>query len=149
MSGYTFSAENLKEIDKLLKRYPSKEALTLPILWMVQNDLGYLSNIALREASKILDMPTSHFYSVASFYTMFKFKKSEKVFVELCKSLSCELNNSDELYEYLKSRDDIELVRVECLGSCGSSPMCAINGKYHENLNIKKLDTILGDKDAL
>lgn len=32
---------------------------------------------------------------------------------------------------------------VECLGSCGTAPMCEINDHYFENLTVEKLDLIL------
>lgn len=34
---------------------------------------------------------------------------------------------------------------VECLGSCGTAPMCQINDVYFENLTIEKLDKIIDD----
>jgi NADH:ubiquinone oxidoreductase subunit E len=38
------------------------------------------------------------------------------------------------------------LMEVECLGSCGTSPVIQINEDYHEELTPEKLDRIL---DAL
>jgi hypothetical protein len=32
---------------------------------------------------------------------------------------------------------------VECLGSCGTAPMCQINDFYFENLSEEKLDALL------
>jgi NADH-quinone oxidoreductase subunit E len=35
------------------------------------------------------------------------------------------------------------LVEVECLGSCGTSPVVQINDDYYEDLTVEKLDKIL------
>jgi NADH:ubiquinone oxidoreductase subunit E len=32
---------------------------------------------------------------------------------------------------------------VECLGSCGTAPMCQINDLFFENLNEERLETII------
>ena len=32
---------------------------------------------------------------------------------------------------------------VECLGSCGTAPMCQIGDDYHENLTFEAIDGIL------
>ena len=35
------------------------------------------------------------------------------------------------------------LIKVECLGSCGTAPVVRINDQYYENLTIERLDSIL------
>jgi NADH-quinone oxidoreductase subunit E len=35
------------------------------------------------------------------------------------------------------------LVKVECLGSCGTAPMMQINDEYYENLTPQEIDSIL------
>ena len=32
---------------------------------------------------------------------------------------------------------------VECLGSCGTAPVCQINNDYHENFDRQALDKVL------
>jgi len=36
------------------------------------------------------------------------------------------------------------LEEVECMGSCGTAPMIAVNEDYFENLTKDKVDKILG-----
>ncbi|HJM86497.1 MAG TPA: NAD(P)H-dependent oxidoreductase subunit E, partial [Candidatus Marinimicrobia bacterium] len=35
------------------------------------------------------------------------------------------------------------LMKVECLGSCGTAPVVQINNDYHEGLSKEKLDELL------
>jgi NADH-quinone oxidoreductase subunit E len=35
------------------------------------------------------------------------------------------------------------IVRVECLGSCGTAPMFQLNDDFHENLSIEKVNRLL------
>jgi NADH-quinone oxidoreductase subunit E len=64
------------------------------------------------------------------------------------------LRGSDELVAHLERKLGIQagevtpdgkfsLVRVECLGSCGTAPMLQLNDDYHEDLTIEKVDRLL------
>ena len=140
--SFTFSDENLKQIEELKKRYPSVEALNLPLLWMAQYQDGYISLDAIDEISKITTVPPMEVYRVATFYTMFKLEKPKKLLVSVCKTLSCKLCGSDEILEHLKTKD-VEIEHVECLGSCGTSPVMQIKDRYYEELTPTKVDEIL------
>jgi len=140
--SYSFSPENLKQIELLKKRYPSLHALNLPLLWMAQYQDGYISLEAIDEISKITTLAPMEVYRVATFYTMFKLEKPKKLLVSVCKTLSCKLRGSDEILEYLKNKD-VEIEHVECLGSCGTSPVMQIQDKYYEELTCNKVDDIL------
>lgn len=139
---FQFSDDNLKQIEFLKTRYPSLDALSLPLLWMAQYQEGYISIEAIDEISKITKLPPMELYRVATFYTMFKLEKKDKLLVSVCKTLSCKLCGSDEILKHLESKN-VEIEHVECLGSCGSSPVMQINDKYYENLTPKKVDEIL------
>lgn len=143
---FELSEQNREKLSALRLQYPHQKALTLPLLWMVQKQLGYLSESGMQFIAQSLDVPYMHVYSVASFYTMFMFEKPKKHLVEVCRTLSCQLNGAEDIKAYFdqhSNKNDVEVIEVECLGACGGAPMCAIDGKYHENLNAKKLEAIL------
>lgn len=139
---FTFSDDNLARIKELKKRYPSLHALNLPLLWMAQYQDGYISLKAIDEISKITTLAPMEVYRVATFYTMFKLEKPKKKLVSVCKTLSCKLRGSDEILEHLKNKK-IEIEHVECLGSCGTSPVMQIDDIYYEELTCNKVDEIL------
>ena len=154
MSMFAFTPENEAAFTALFKRYPQKKALTLPGLWIIQTQQGYLSEEAMEHLAGRLELPYMHIYSVATFYTMFRFTPPAKVTVEVCRTLSCDLCGKAELVEHLKQKygiesgemspdGQIELLEVECLGACGGAPMCALNGNYHENATPASLDAAL------
>ena len=41
------SEHNLRRLEELKKLYPTTQALTLPVLWMVQEEHGYISEEAM------------------------------------------------------------------------------------------------------
>lgn len=143
--SFTFSDENLQEIDLLLKRYPDKKALILPVLWMAQKQDGFISPEAITLISSTLDIPYMYIYSVVTFYTMFRLTKPQKRIIEVCRTLSCELNGSEDIKKYLNDNysEDYEIIEVECMGACSGAPMCTLEGKYIENLTTEKIDEVL------
>ena len=150
----SFSDKNIQKIEKLKKKYPKVEALTLPLLWIAQYQDGYISMDMIREVAKYCNKSAMEVYSVASFYTMFNLQPVGKYHIQLCKTLSCKLCGQEEILSSLKNILDINtnqttkdnlftLSEVECLGSCGSSPVMEINDKYYENLTPQKVEDII------
>lgn len=143
--SFSLLPENQQKLEALYRRYPHKKAITLPLLWIIQYQESYLSEEAMQFCADTLEVPFMHIYSVATFYTMFKLEKPAKHTIEVCRTLSCELNGSEELQEYIKKHinKDMELLEVECMGACSGAPMCTINGKYHENVTFNEMQKLL------
>ncbi|MDY0265572.1 MAG: NADH-quinone oxidoreductase subunit NuoE [Sulfurospirillum cavolei] len=154
MSRFGFNWENEEKFDALLERYPDKQSLMLPALWMVQYQEGWISLDAIRFIAKKLERTPMEVYSVASFYTMFQLQPVGKYHIQLCRTLSCMLCGSKNIQEYLQHKLGIKvgetspdrqftLSLVECLGSCGTAPCMRLNDAYIENLTPEKIDEIL------
>jgi NADH-quinone oxidoreductase subunit E len=154
MSSFKFNEENEKKFNELLKRYPNKASLSLPSLWMVQYQEGWISEDAMIYLAEKLDTTPIDIQSIASFYTMFNLKPVGKYHIQVCKTLSCKLCGSQEIRNHLEKRLGIKfgqstkdmkftLSEVECLGSCGTAPVMQLNDDYIENLTIEKLDEVL------
>ncbi len=141
--SFAFSKENLEKIEVLKTRYPSPAALSLPCLWMVEYQEGYISIEAIDEISRLIGTPAMEIYRVATFYTMFHLEPQKKMNVQVCKTLSCKLCGSDEILKHLETKDDVNIVHVECLGSCGTAPVMQINDVNYEELTAEKVDAVL------
>ncbi len=142
--SFSFTEENLQKIEVLKTKYPSPQALSLPCLWMVQYQEGYISLDAIDEISNQIGTPPMEIYRVATFYTMFHLEPQEKLNVQVCKTLSCKLCGSDKILEHLEGKD-VNIVHVECLGSCGTAPVMQIDDVNYENLTTDKVDEVLKD----
>lgn len=149
-----FNAENQKEFEDILTRYPTKQAAILPTLWLLQNQESWLSGEALEYVASLLELSPVHVYSVASFYTMFNLKPVGKYHIQVCRTLSCALRGSEGVIDHLKKKLSLgegetskdgkfTYTSVECLASCGTAPAMMINEKYFEDLTAEKVDEIL------
>ena len=142
--SFCFSDANLEQIELLKKRYPSAQALSLPCLWMVQYQEGYISIDAIDVISEVTGTPAMEIYRVATFYSMFHLESTTKKRVLVCKTLSCKLCGSDDILQELQ-KHDVLVEHVECLGSCGTAPVMQIDDVNYENLTTEKVDAIIKD----
>ena len=148
------SEKAIKELEKVKEEYPDSRSASIPALHLAQKEFGYISEEVCLLLAEYLDISPGEVLNVASFYTMFNKKPVGKYLIQVCSTISCALNGSQEILEHIKKRLDIDvgettrdgkftLVKVECLGSCGTAPVIQINDDYHENLTIEKVDGIL------
>lgn len=151
-----FTEGNLKKIEELRKKYPTTQALVLPVLWMAQEQFGHISNDTMKYVAQVLNVPYGHILGVVTFYTMYHSKPIGKHHIEVCTNVSCMLRGSAKIVEHLQNRLGVEigqtspdmkwtLSEVECMGSCGTAPMFAIGEEYYENLSTEKVDKILSE----
>jgi NADH-quinone oxidoreductase E subunit len=123
-------------------------------LQLAQKETGYLTSDAMQEIAGIFELSPNEVYEVASFYTMLYKKPVGKYVIQVCTNISCMLCNAEQIVDHLTKRLGIKfgetspdkkytLVEVECLGSCGTSPVVQINEDYYEDLTPEKLDRIL------
>lgn len=146
--------ENLKKVEELRKRYPTSQAALLPVLWIAQEQEGWISEDMMRHIGTLLNLPFGHVLGVVTFYTMYNSAPKGKYYIEVCTNVSCMLRGSDKILEAVEHRcgaksgqtsaDGKWSVReVECMGACGGAPMLAIGEEYYENLTPEKTDRLL------
>lgn len=149
-----FPAEARKRIEKILTRYPTKQAALLPVLWVAQETWGWISREAVEEVARILDLPPAHIDGVLTFYTMYNLKPVGRNLLQFCTSISCHLAGARRLIDHCRTRLGIDLeettkdgrftmVEVECIAGCDRAPSMMINDTYHEPMDEKKLGALL------
>lgn len=143
-----------QKIGDLIAKYPVPRSALIPSLHLVQAEVGYIPQESAAELADIFHLSPNEVWEVASFYTMFHKKPVGKYVLQVCTNISCLLCDSEEILQHLQKRLGIKpgdttadgrftLLEVECLASCGTSPVVQINDDYHENLTTDKLDRIL------
>jgi NADH-quinone oxidoreductase E subunit len=148
------SEQHLQKVEELRKAYPTSKALTLPVLWMLQDQEGYISTQAMEYVAKLLDVSPGHVLGVVTFYTMFHSKQVGRHHLEVCTNVSCMLRGSEKILARLEERlgtkcgttstdGKFTISEVECMGSCGTAPMLAMGEEYFENLTEQKIDDLV------
>jgi NADH-quinone oxidoreductase subunit E len=160
-------SEPLREkITALFARYPSKRAVTLPALHMVQEHLRCVPYQAMAEIAELLEITPAEVHDTMSFYGFFSQAPIGAVRVWICRSLSCMLRGGDELLEHACKRLGIEpgattgdgkltVEYAECLGTCDYAPSAlADDGRVFGPLDQAALESMLeelklGPRDQL
>jgi len=142
------------KIKEILKIYESERGNVISILQKIQETYQYLPSNILFYVSKMLSIPLAEIYSIATFYTQFKFKKMGKNSLICCDGTACHVKTGPLLLNFvenelgIKSGETTEdkmfsIESVACLGCCAISPVCIINGEIYGDLTLKKLKKIL------
>jgi NADH-quinone oxidoreductase E subunit len=151
---FKFTVENTKRIEEAVKKYPRKNAAVMPVLYIAQEQDGWISQEVIKEVASVLEMTAEEILGVVTFYSMYHTKPAGKYHLQVCTNVSCMLRGAESIYNYIKNKLNIEnggitednifsLEEVECMGSCGTAPMFAINEDFFENLSIQKVDEII------
>ena len=143
-----------QQIQALIAKYPRKRSALIPSLQLAQKEAGYISQDTVCEIAGMFGLAPNEVYEVVSFYTMLYKQPVGKYVIQVCTNISCLLCDAEEILAHLVQRLGIKpgettpdrkytLLEVECLGSCGTSPVIQINEDYYEDLTPEKLDRIL------
>jgi len=151
-----FPPEARQRIDRILARYPTKQAALLPVLWVAQETWGWISREASEEVARILDLTPAHVSGVLTFYTMYNLRPVGRHLLQFCTSISCHIAGAGRLLDQCRSRLGIDLgettadgkftmVEVECIAGCDRAPSMMINDTYYEPMDPARLDALLGE----
>ena len=153
--AFTLPAEQERQLEEILSRYPNKQAACIPVLHLCQdaND-NWVSPDVVTFVADRLGLSTAHVQGVVTFYTLFNREPPGKHQVWVCRTLSCALRGSEELLGHCKKRlkvkeggttkdGKVTLRTAECLASCGTAPMMQVDKTYYENLTLEEVDRIL------
>jgi NADH-quinone oxidoreductase subunit E len=160
-ASFAFSPESLKQAKTWIAKFPEgrQQSAVVPLLWLVQKQVGWVPEPALRVVARMLDMPVIRVLENVTFYTMFHLEPMGSVaVVSVCGTPPCMLRGSDTLKAVLEAkvgpRDQPSAdgrfgwLEVECMGACANAPMVAINDDYYEDLTADALAAILDDLAA-
>lgn len=127
-------------------RYPSKQAVTLPALHIVQQEQGCVSRDAIREIAELLELAPAEIVDTMSFYGFFKDERHAlgKRRIWVCRSLSCMLRGGDELLTDVCDRLNLRpgqntadgqatIELAECLGACDGAPCILVDDELQLN----------------
>ncbi len=151
---FQFDPERDAEFERLVKRYPSRESLILPSLWLVQEQEGWVSAEAMAYIADRIGTFATKVYEAATFYTMYHLHPMGENHICICRTLSCWLLGKQQIVDYLAEEIGIKpgevradgkfsLEEVECLGHCGTAPVVQLNGIFHEDMNVEKMKALI------
>ena len=133
-SEKVLTPEMRAEIEEYIPRYPSKQAVTLPALHIVNEKLRHVPLQAVVEIAEMLELAPAEVQDTLTFYGFFKQDAPHgRTRAWVCRSISCALLGGDQLLEHMCEKAGIEpggttedgsvtIEPAECLGACEFAP---------------------------
>jgi NADH-quinone oxidoreductase subunit E len=147
--------EMVEAIKAYFPRYPTRQAVTLPALHIVNERLRYVPIQAVIEIAQLLDLAPADVQDTLSFYGFFKQDQPHgRVRAWVCRSISCALRGGEEVLEHLCHKAGVRPGETtpdgritvefgECLGACEYAPCMLAGDDLHRDLTNEKIDQFL------
>jgi NADH-quinone oxidoreductase subunit E len=150
-------SEELKNrIRAFILKYPRKQAVTLPALHLVHDELRTVSNEAIVEIAQLLELHPAEVHDAMTFYEFFKGEGERlgKTRLWVCRGLACMLRGAYELLDHCEqtlgvkcgeTTEDgkITLEFAECIGACDGAPACLVNDVHAMNVTPEKANQLI------
>jgi NADH-quinone oxidoreductase subunit E len=150
------SEELRQKIRAYFPRYPNKQAVTLPALHLVQDELRCVPQDAVREVADLLDLSPAEVHDTMTFYGFFRGEADPlgRTRLWVCRSMACMLRGGEELLDDLCQRlhvrpggttadKKITLEFAECIGACEGAPAVLINDEARMSVSPEKVDALI------
>lgn len=152
--------------DAIIAHYPvSKRSATLPLLHLIQEEFGFISDEHAAWIARKLELEPIHVLEVLTFYPMLRREPAGRFHIRVCRTLSCAMAGSYRLMEKFAEEVGIDLSKAkhdnghahflkspcgtfslefaECLASCGTAPVCMVNDDFYEGVDPENPKPIL------
>lgn len=139
----------MEKLDTLLETFRSKKSSLIGLLQDVSEAFGYLPEEVLEQISEELNVPLSHLYSLATFYTSFRLEPMGEHHCAICVGTACHVRGATAVVDGIEQELHIKagettpdgkftVEKVNCLGACALGPLVVIDNEYYGKLDRKK-----------
>ncbi len=151
-------------LEKVLKDHNYQQSALLEILHKAQDIYGYLDKDLLLDISDSLNLPPSHVYGVATFYSFFKLRKPGQHIVTGCLGTACYVKGVDQIMTAVEQEFNLKrggstadgklsLLMTRCIGVCAMAPNIVVDdeviGKATKEAVIQKIkEKLAGGEEA-
>jgi NADH-quinone oxidoreductase subunit E len=155
LEGPALSEEARGLAEQIVAKYPTRRSALVPLLYLVQSEVGWVPRQGMREVAEILGLTTAEVEAVATFYTMLKLHPCGRYVLSICTNPSCALLGGRALYE--RARDVLgehaeqvtedglfTLEEEECLAACDKAPVAALNYYFYDRVTPEQVEEMIG-----
>lgn len=147
-----YQVENL--VKELTEKHGRKRESLMPILQGIVAKYNYLTDEAMVEVAKELDISAAEVYGTASFYTFLDTQVRGKYVIRVCKTITCAMKGKSEILQTLEDMLKItvgettsdrmfSLLETNCIGWCHKAPAILINEIPYTELTPEKIVEII------
>jgi NADH-quinone oxidoreductase E subunit len=150
-----FVGDTLDRLNALAPKYPTRQALLLPALWMVQETHGWVSPEAIVEVAELIGVTPAYVRGVVTFYTMYHTHPVGRHFIQVCTTSPCNMCGAEDVVRTLLAQTGcgelgatspdgrFTVVEAECLGACGFVTPIMIGNDFIESVTPDSVPDLL------
>jgi NADH-quinone oxidoreductase subunit E len=143
-------------VKELSEKHGTARESLMPILQAIVQKHNYLTDEAMVEVARELDISAAEVYGTASFYTFLDTQVKGKYVIRVCKTITCSMKGKGDiihtLEEMLKIKvgettpdNQFSLIETNCIGWCHKAPAILINELPYTELTPEKVSEIIKD----
>lgn len=143
-------------VNGLAKTHGKSRGSLLPILQGIIEKDRFVSEYAMVEVAKALDISTAEVYGTASFYSFLDTEARGKYVIRVCKTITCAMKGKNQILLALEDALKVKLgettvdkkftiLETNCLGWCHKAPAMLINDDVYTELTPEMVRQIIED----
>ncbi len=141
-------------VKELSDKHGRERESLMPILQGIVDKHNYLTDEAMVEVARELDISAAEVYGTASFYTFLDTNVRGKYVIRICKTITCSMKGKGEIIQTLEdmlkikvgettSDRQFSLIETNCIGWCHKAPAILINEIPYTELTPEKTVEII------
>jgi len=141
-------------VKELTEKHGRERKSLIPILQGIVEKYNYLTDEAMVEVARELDISAAEVYGTASFYTFLDTSVRGKYVIRVCKTITCSMKGKGEIIQTLEDMLKIKvgettsdkmfsLIETNCIGWCHKAPAILINEMPYTELTPEKVVEII------
>ncbi len=145
----THEAYSKDTASQIIAGFDGRPEMLVQILHGFLERFGWISEDAIRQLAKELNLSRAEVHGVVSYYHDFRTEAPGQHVVKVCEAEACQAMGARELSVHATDKlagKDVSLEPVYCLGNCACSPAIMVDGKTYGRVTKDRFDDIV---DAL
>jgi NADH-quinone oxidoreductase subunit E len=141
-------------VKELSDKHGRERKSLMPILQEIVQKHNYLTDEAMVEVAKELDISAAEVYGTASFYTFLDTQVRGKYVIRVCKTITCSMKGKIDIVHTIEDILKIKvgettpdrqfsLLETNCIGWCHKAPAILINDMPYTELTPEKVTEII------
>jgi formate dehydrogenase subunit gamma len=133
----------MTSIADIVAEHEHREGPLLPILHDVQKAFGHISEDAMRDIARALNLTRAEVYGVVSFYHDFRKEAEARPVLKLCRAEACKARGVDALVPIAENQSRVKVEAIYCLGLCSVGPAALVDDQVYARLDSARLRNLL------
>ena len=141
-------------IEQIVAQHRGRPAALLSVLQDIQDEIHWLPQEVLVKVARMLDVPLTQVYRVATFYRALRLEPRGEHVIQVCMGTACRLRGAPGIVDAIRRHIGLEpgkitkdmkfsLETVNCLGACALAPVVTIDGSYHGQMTPQKIIEVI------